>query len=288
MRWIVCVAVVLLAVAASAASAAPSASPSGSTAAQDRDCGTIQFPATVTRNGVTRRTLWSAVVDIPKGSIKCPAARTVIRAYAQHGVVRPAWTCYGDLFTLRTLLFGAQVFTSDPELIKQIFTGDPDTLHAGAPSGTKLLTGETSVLVIDGAPHRRARRLLTPPFHGERMHGYAEAMRTITERVTSSWKPGPTPRPARSEARVDRATRLSQSPRLDSDVAIHSRRKGLIESTLEPAAAMGGDRKLTALGYLSQAPSAAFISVFVLRHGHIFPVPRLDRPALPASHYFCG
>src|SRR5215468_488844 len=61
-----------------------------------------------------------------------------------------------------------------------------------------------------------------------------------------------TPCPARSEARVDSATRLSQSPRLDSDVATHSRRKGLIESTLPPTGAMGGDRKLTALGYPPQ------------------------------------
>lgn len=95
---------------------------------------------------------------------------------------------YGDLFTMRTLIFGAQVFTSDPELIKQIFTGDPDVLHAGeANSSAILLTGDRSVLVLDGAPHRRARRLLMPPFHGERMHGYAEEMRSITERVISSW-----------------------------------------------------------------------------------------------------
>src|SRR5262245_34111333 len=95
---------------------------------------------------------------------------------------------YGDLFTVRTLIFGAQVFTSDPELIKQIFTGDPDVLHAGeANSSARLLTGDRSVLVLDGAPHRRARRLLMPPFHGERMQAYAETMRAITERVMSSW-----------------------------------------------------------------------------------------------------
>src|SRR6185295_13438384 len=96
---------------------------------------------------------------------------------------------YGDLFTVRTLIFGAQVFTSDPELIKLIFTGDPDVLHAGeANSSAKLFTGARSVLTLDGAPHKRARKLLTPPFHGERMHAYAEEMRAITERVLSTWK----------------------------------------------------------------------------------------------------
>ena len=98
MRWIVCVALLVLAGGVSSAGAAPNPS-GGSSAAKDRDCGTIQFPATVTRDGLTRRSLWSAVVNIPKGTVKCPAARTVIRAYAQYGVVRPAWSCYGDLIT---------------------------------------------------------------------------------------------------------------------------------------------------------------------------------------------
>jgi cytochrome P450 len=98
---------------------------------------------------------------------------------------------YGDLFTVRTLIFGAQVFTSDPELIKQILTGDPDVLHAGeANSSAKILTGDQSVLTLDGEPHRRARKLLAPPFHGERMAAYAGAMRAITERVAAAWKPG--------------------------------------------------------------------------------------------------
>jgi unspecific monooxygenase len=98
---------------------------------------------------------------------------------------------YGDLFTVRTLVFGAQVFTSDPELIKQIFTGDPCDYHAGeANDSATLITGTRSVLVLDEAPHRRVRRLLTPPFHGERMHAYAETMRAITERVVSPWKEG--------------------------------------------------------------------------------------------------
>ncbi len=98
---------------------------------------------------------------------------------------------YGDLFTVRTWIFGAQVITSDPDLIKQIFTGDPDVLRAGeANSSAKLVTGDRSVLTLDGAPHRRARKLLMPPFHGERMHAYAAEMRRITERVISTWKTG--------------------------------------------------------------------------------------------------
>src|ERR1022692_3561802 len=55
------------------------------------------------------------------------------------------------------------------------------------------------------------------------------------------------PFPARASASEVRATRLSQSPRLDSDVAIHSRRNGLMDST--PSCPFDGDRKFTAPGY---------------------------------------
>src|SRR5580693_208172 len=49
-------------------------------------------------------------------------------------------------------------------------------------------------------------------------------------------------------ASVDSASRLSQSPRLDSDKAIHRRRNGVIDSTLDPRAPKG-DLKFTAPGY---------------------------------------
>jgi cytochrome P450 len=95
---------------------------------------------------------------------------------------------HGDVFTIRTFVFGTQVLTSDPELIKQIFTGDPEVFQSGTSSAAKLLVGERSVLILDGEPHRRARKLLMPPFHGERMYAYAEEMRAITERVASGWR----------------------------------------------------------------------------------------------------
>ena len=35
------------------------------------------------------------------------------------------------------------------------------------------VVGERSVLLLDGAEHLRQRKLLLPPFHGERMRAYA-------------------------------------------------------------------------------------------------------------------
>ena len=55
----------------------------------------------------------------------------------------------------------------------EAFTGDPDTLRAGE-ANTVLgpVVGPSSVLLLDGAAHMRQRRLMLPPFHGERMSAY--------------------------------------------------------------------------------------------------------------------
>src|ERR1700729_3940905 len=55
-------------------------------------------------------------------------------------------------------------------------------------------------------------------------------------------------RPPIVAARPDKASRLIQSPRLDSESAIHRRRNGVMASTLDPPAPKG-DLKFTALGY---------------------------------------
>ena len=38
---------------------------------------------------------------------------------------------YGDTFTIRIASEGTWVLMSDPEAVRQIFTGDPTKLHAG-------------------------------------------------------------------------------------------------------------------------------------------------------------
>jgi cytochrome P450 len=52
------------------------------------------------------------------------------------------------------------------------------------------LVGRRSLLRLDGAAHHRERRLLMPPFHGERMRLYADVMRAITEHVIDEWPSG--------------------------------------------------------------------------------------------------
>ena len=46
------------------------------------------------------------------------------------------------------------------------------------------------MLLLDGPEHLRQRRLLLPPFHGERMRKYGEMMAEIAERQIAAWPRG--------------------------------------------------------------------------------------------------
>ena len=97
---------------------------------------------------------------------------------------------YGDFFTVETPE-RTVCFLADPEAIKQIFTGDPELLHAG--EGNAILApmlGPRSVLVLDGPEHMRQRRLMLPSFHGERMASYGELMAEVAEREVAEWPSG--------------------------------------------------------------------------------------------------
>ena len=98
---------------------------------------------------------------------------------------------YGDMFTIRIAYEGTWVMLADPEAIKQVFTGDPRVFHAG--EGNEILApllGRNSLLVLDEKRHMSQRRLLLPPFHGERMQGYAQIMGEIAGREIDSWPTG--------------------------------------------------------------------------------------------------
>ena len=99
---------------------------------------------------------------------------------------------YGDIFTVSFPFFQRLVYVADPALVKQLFTGSPRQLHAGEANATVLepALGPNSVLTLDEAPHMRQRKLLLPPFHGERIQRYGELIREATLSEMESWPVG--------------------------------------------------------------------------------------------------
>ena len=98
---------------------------------------------------------------------------------------------YGDAFTLRLQNEDTWVMLSDPAAVKQVFTGDPKLLHAGEAAGIlRPILGPNSVLLLDERAHMTQRKLLLPPFHGERMKAYGELMTGVAEAEIASWPAG--------------------------------------------------------------------------------------------------
>ena len=105
--------------------------------------------------------------------------------------LRRAHERYGDVFTVGLRSGETFVMLAHPDAVKEVFTGDPDLLRAG--EGNRILLpflGHHSVLLLDGPEHLRQRRLLLPPFHGERMQRYRSIMEEATEREVATWRAG--------------------------------------------------------------------------------------------------
>jgi cytochrome P450 len=99
---------------------------------------------------------------------------------------------HGDIFTIRYPFFGRVVYVARPDLVKAVFTGSPSVFHAGEANATVLepALGPNSVLTLDDEPHMRQRKLLLPPFHGERIQRYGELIVAMTRQEMESWPVG--------------------------------------------------------------------------------------------------
>jgi cytochrome P450 family 135 len=98
---------------------------------------------------------------------------------------------YGNAVTFGTLFDSQFVMLFDPALVKEVFQGSGERLHAGeANAMLGPIVGERSVLLLDGAEHIRHRRLLLPPFHGQRMQAYADLIGRSTDLEIDSWPVG--------------------------------------------------------------------------------------------------
>lgn len=98
---------------------------------------------------------------------------------------------YGDPFVISKNTSPQVVYFSHPKAIEQILTADPELFDIGSGNDILIpLLGANSLILLDGVKHQRQRRLLMPPFHGDRLRTYGQLIGDITEQVMSEWKVG--------------------------------------------------------------------------------------------------
>jgi cytochrome P450 len=130
-------------------------------------------------------------MSLPPGPSWPPALQTAAWIARPVPFMERARRRYGDNFTVRLAQVGTFVFTTAPDELKRVFTTGPDRLRAGeANVALEPVLGSRSVLLLDGAEHIRQRRLMLPPFHGERLRGYEELIAEIATDQMRSWPAG--------------------------------------------------------------------------------------------------
>jgi cytochrome P450 len=98
---------------------------------------------------------------------------------------------FGDNFRVKFVGFERpMVMISDPAAIKALYT---ERSHGMPPGRQIVLTpvvGPHSLLVLEGAEHLAHRKLMLPPFHGERMRSYQPLVEEIVDAQIDSWPLG--------------------------------------------------------------------------------------------------
>ena len=100
-----------------------------------------------------------------------------------------------DLFAAEVIGFGGNlVFVNHPEAIKELLSKDRQRFPAlGSENGIlRPMVGDNSIFLISGDRHKARRKLLLPPFHGERMDTYGKLIRDLTLSIFGRLSPGQT------------------------------------------------------------------------------------------------
>src|SRR4051794_15566901 len=98
---------------------------------------------------------------------------------------------FGDAFSVTFMGFQSpMVMLSDPASIQALYTNPKHALPPGRTIALLPVMGPRSVLLLEGPDHLARRRVMLPPFHGERMQAYEETVRDIAVGEIESWPPG--------------------------------------------------------------------------------------------------
>jgi cytochrome P450 family 135 len=138
---------------------------------------------------------------LPSGPRWPVTVQTLRYGLDPYGLFESAQREFGDVFTVRVMA-ETWVILAHPDAVRELYRYGPDELDSGAANmALRPLIGPRSVLLLDGAEHLRRRKLVLPPFHGERMHAYEELIREASRREIATWPLGePVPTLPRMQA----------------------------------------------------------------------------------------
>jgi cytochrome P450 family 135 len=124
----------------------------------------------------------------PPGPSEAPAIQTARWLLRPIAFMESCRRRFGDAFSVHFLGFERpMVMLSDPEAVRALYTAHEHGLPPGRSVALLPVMGPGSVLLLEGKEHIARRKLMLPPFHGERMRSYEATVREVTEREIDGW-----------------------------------------------------------------------------------------------------
>jgi cytochrome P450 len=131
-------------------------------------------------------------MSLPNGPKAPTIAQLVNWIVDPTGYMEAATRRYGDIFAATALSGDRQkpaIFVSNPQGLQHLLSRDRGLEFSAPGEANRILqpiVGPRSLFMLSGDRHLRERKLLMPPFHGDRMKSYGEVIGEIGDRVMAT------------------------------------------------------------------------------------------------------
>jgi len=126
----------------------------------------------------------SRLAALPRGPRESPVLQTAWWLMRPLAFLESCRRRFGDTFTVRFVGHRTPlVIISDPVAIRALYSERGNGLTPGRAVALGPLLGSRSILLQEGTEHLQRRRLMLPPFHGQRIRAYEDLVAEIADDV---------------------------------------------------------------------------------------------------------
>ena len=130
-------------------------------------------------------------MPLPPGPSAAPVVQTARWLLRPIAFLEDCRRRHGDAFSVNFLGFETpMVMLSHPDAIRALYGERRHGLPPGRTFALRPIMGARSVLLLEGAEHLQRRKVMLPPFHGDRMRAYEPIVREAAEREIATWPAG--------------------------------------------------------------------------------------------------
>jgi cytochrome P450 len=133
----------------------------------------------------------SGTINLPAGPSEPSGVQTLRWLLRPIAFMEGCRRRFGDAFSVRFLGFQTpMVMVSHPDAVRALYSERAHGLPPGRSISLLPILGPRSVLLLEGSEHLARRKLMLPPFHGDRMRAYEPVVREAAEREIDGWPAG--------------------------------------------------------------------------------------------------